>query len=485
MTKKEKGPTHERWAHLRFSIVGPLLAAPPEKGELHAAIAVLAKKTWRHPTTATPMHFGASTIERWYYSTRRESKDPVGVLRRRIRKDAGQQSAISDALKGKLLAQYKAHKSWSCQLHADNLAALIKADSSLGPMPSYSTVLRFMRATGLTKQRRLRASERREVERVAIRADEREIRSYEAEYVHGLWHLDFHHGSKKVLTASGEWMTPMMLGILDDRSRLACHVQWYLTETAENLIHALVQAIQKRGLPRSLLTDNGSPMLAKDTVQGLLRLGIVHETTLPYCPFQNGKQECFWGQVEGRLVAMLENVPELSLTLLNQATQAWVELEYNHKIHSETKETPIQRFLKGPTVERPSPSSLDLKLAFMAEETRTQRKSDGTISLEGVRFEIPAQYRQLERVTLRYAAWDLGHVVLVDGRTGKVLTRIFPLDRMKNADGRRRVLPSLISPPVVTPGPGMAPLLKQLLADYSATGLPPAYLPKNEEADRG
>ena len=25
---------HERWAHLRFSVVGHLLAAPPDKGEL-------------------------------------------------------------------------------------------------------------------------------------------------------------------------------------------------------------------------------------------------------------------------------------------------------------------------------------------------------------------------------------------------------------------------------------------------------------------
>ncbi|MGH8848101.1 MAG: hypothetical protein ACREXQ_12810, partial [Polaromonas sp.] len=42
-----------------------------------------------------------------------------------------------------------------------------------------------------------------------------------------LWHLDFHHGSRKVLTRQGEWVTPMLLGVLDDRSRLVCHLQWY------------------------------------------------------------------------------------------------------------------------------------------------------------------------------------------------------------------------------------------------------------------
>jgi transposase InsO family protein len=58
---------------------------------------------------------------------------------------------------------------------------------------------------------------------------------------------------------------------------------------------------------RALLTDNGAAMLAAETVEGLGRLGVVHHTTLPpYSPEQNGKQESFWGQIEGRLLPMLE-----------------------------------------------------------------------------------------------------------------------------------------------------------------------------------
>ena len=106
------------------------------------------------------------------------------------------------------------------------------------------------------------------------------------------------------------------------------------TENAEALVHGLSQAFQKRGLPRALLTDNGAAMLAAETVEGLERLGIVHYTTLPYSPEQNGKQESFWGQVEGRLMPMLEGEPELILDLLNTATQAWVEQEYHRKDHS-------------------------------------------------------------------------------------------------------------------------------------------------------
>src|SRR5436190_135284 len=112
----DNGRGHERWAHLRFSIVGPLLASPPAKGELGAALAELAKKSWRHPRTGELVQFGVSTIERWYYLAKGERSDPVGVLRRRIRKDLGQQPSITEGLKQALLSQYQAHKSWSYQL---------------------------------------------------------------------------------------------------------------------------------------------------------------------------------------------------------------------------------------------------------------------------------------------------------------------------------------------------------------------------------
>ena len=151
----------------------------------------------------------------------------------------------------------------------------------------------------------------------------REVRSFEVEYVGGLWHADFHYGSLKVLTSGGAWVTPVLLAFLDDRSRLCCHAQWYLAETAETFVHGLSQAIQKRGVPRALLTDNGAPMIAAETRDGLERLGITQATTLPYSPYQNAKQEVFWAHVEGRLLAMLEGVAAaLRLEVLNEATQA-------------------------------------------------------------------------------------------------------------------------------------------------------------------
>jgi putative transposase len=480
MSDKHKQTVHQSWALLRFSVVGSLLAAPAAHGELQVELERLAAKSWEHPVSGKPTRFGLSTIQRWYYQARAAKTDPVGVLRRKIRKDVGEQPSVTAALKAALAVQYAGHKSWSYQLHTDNLTALIESDAKHGPMPSYSTIRRLMKVTGLTKRRRLSSKETAGALKAEQRLDEREVRSYEAEYVGGLYHLDFHQGSLPVLTPEGEWVTPQLFGALDDRSRVACHLQWYLAENAENLCHGLSQAFQKRGLCRSLMTDGGGAMKSDEVKEGLDWLGIAHKMTLPYSPYQNGKQENFWAQVEGRLLAMLEGQKGLTLAVLNEATQAWVELEYNRERHSEIGEAPLTRFLAGPEVLRPSPSSDELRLAFMAEETRLQRRSDGTASIKGRRFEVPSRYRHLERLAIRYASWDLSRVHLVDERTDAVLCQLFPLDRARNADALRRTLTPLVeaaaTPP---PEPGIAPLLKKLMADYAATGLPPAYLPKD------
>jgi len=474
---------------LRFSVVGQLLAAPPAKGELKAAIELLAARTWQHPTTGEPARFGFSTIERWYYRALKERTDPVGVLRRKRRSDAGQQHAISDAVRQIVLAQYAAHKGWSVQLHYDNLAALAETREDLKPLPCYETLRRFMRANGLDKRRRLTPRTTDGAERAEARLVDREIRSYEAEYVNGLWHLDCHHGSRKVLTQRGEWVTPILLGVLDDRSRLACHLQWYLAESAQVIAHGLSQAFQKRGLPRSALSDNGAAMTAAEIGQGLTRLGILHHTTLPYSPYQNAKQESFWGPVEGRLIAMLEHVPDLTLAFLNEATQAWVEHEYNRKLHSEIGEAPISRFLAGPAVTRPCPDSDTLRLAFTRTDHRMQRKSDGTVVVEGRRFEVPNRYRHLARIEVRYAGWDLGLVHLVDERTGAVLARLYPQDKTQNASGLRRSLDPIANstipsaPSNVAPDSSLPPLLARMLDRQTATGLPPPYLPKDEDGE--
>jgi putative transposase len=211
-------------------------------------------------------------------------------------------------------------------------------------------------------------------------------------------------------------------------------------------------------------------------------------------------------------MAMLGGVKQLTLQGLNQATQAWAEIEYNRARHRELSCSPVERFARAADVLRASPSSQALREAFRLQVRRRQRQSDGTISLEGVRFEVPARYRHFRELTVRYARWDLSQADPMDPRQGTILAPLYPLDRQANANGQRLLFP-LETPAAAgdhhapadrqpsrppehptrdrqpaeqeRPEPELPPLLKQILDTYSATGLPPAYLPKDPPANQG
>jgi transposase InsO family protein len=478
MPPADESSIRDRWARLRLLIIGQLLAAPPARGELKQRLSELSRQTWRHPIHGGDVRFGVSTLERWLALARR-SPDPATMLATVPRADAGHMRAIDAVLADAIRAQYAAHPKWNVQLHYDNLRVSVD-DRTL---PSYATLLRFFRAQGLWRQREAVSGP----QRAAVPDGTREVRSFEATHVGALFHLDGHQGALKVLSRHGEWISPIALCVIDDCSRLICHLQWYAHENTECLVHCVSQALQRRGLPRTIYSDNGSAMIAGEFSAGLHHLGILALTTQPRSAWMNGKQETLWNRVESRLMAMLDAVPNLTLAQLNEASFAWTEHEYQTTVHRELNDaTPLQRFLNTPSVLRDCPDSATLARHFRIEVKRTQRRSDGTVSLDGVRFEIPQAFAHLRQLTLRYARWDRSQADIVDTRSGIIQATIYPLDKARNADGRRRRItqPSgLSSRPVATltgaaaaHSDPQAPLMRHLLAQFAATGLPPAYL---------
>jgi len=174
---------------------------------------------------------------------------------------------------------------------------------------------------------------------------------------------------------------------------------------------------------------------------------------------------------------MLDGVRDLTLSRLNDLTQAWVEQDYHRNVHSEIKTTPLGRFVNAPTVLRPAPRLERVRDAFCQQVHRKIRKSDATLTLAGVRFEVPGRLAHLPEVTLRSARWDLGRVHVVDPRTARAIARIFPLDRSQNATGERRAKTPPVDGAPSIPSGTLPPLLKRLVEDYAASGRPPSYLP--------
>ena len=229
-------PMWQRWAQFRYAVIGELLSCPPPKGQLQQCIGELAQKNYRHPIDANRrISFGSSTIERWYYKAK-DAADPIAVLGRKIRSDSGIRWSMPEALLQELKSQYTNYPRWNVQLHYDNLKVVAKEQPGLGAVPSYKTVLRCMRENGWLKTNEP-AQPTDGQWQAALRRQKREIRGFEVSHVHGLWHLDFHQAKIGILDTLGKWHRPVVLAILDDHSRLCCHLQLYLAETAQCLIH--------------------------------------------------------------------------------------------------------------------------------------------------------------------------------------------------------------------------------------------------------
>lgn len=468
----------KRLSEFRFGIIGGLLANPPANGELKAAMLALATKEWQHPIKNIPVKYSIGSIERWYYLAKNEATDSVSILARKVRADKGIFHSLPEELRAEIRSQHTQHPTWSWLLHWEEL--LVKCEKFSLKKTSYSTLKNYMQAHGMYRHKKIRGNKRDSAIKAKIRLEKVETRSYEVEFVGGLWHLDFHHARRQVLNEKAEWITPIALGIIDDHSRLICHLQWFCQETAEVLVHGFVQALEKRGLPRALMTDNGAAMVSAEFKEGLSRLGIFQEFTLPYSPQQNGKIENLWVKIETRLMSMLENVKTLTLKELNFYSYAWVEREHNQRIHAETNDTPYHRFLNAKSVLRASPSHEELINKFRGEVSRKQRRSDGTIMLEGIRYEIPSRFRNLSEVYVQFARWNPTNAHLLDPETGKLLAKIFPLDKARNANQHRATV--LDAPDTSYESDNKASeLLQKYMQEIAATGMPCLLVPFKED----
>ena len=145
-------------------------------------------------------------------------------------------------------------------------------------------------------------------------------------------------------------------------------------------------------------------------------------------------------------------------------------------MHRELGMTPHERLAESVDASRPCPGSAELKAAFRITRKRTLRRSDGTVSVEGIRYQVPAPWRHLSTPWIRYARWNLGSVDLVDGRSGERLCTLYPLDKRGNADGVRRPTDPGGDDGGGSAGTGELPPLLQGMLDARARNGPAAGL---------
>ena len=187
------------------------------------------QSTWRHPLHGGDVRFGVSTLERWLALARR-SPDPATLLATVPRADAGCSARSAPS--------WRRRSGRSTPASGMDHSAALRQSEVRSRMPGDAVLCH---GAALLPCRRLVATARTGARSAARRAARRDARSAQLRgharrrAVPSRWPP----GSLKVLSRHGEWITPIALCVIDDCSRLICHLQWYAHENTECLVHCV------------------------------------------------------------------------------------------------------------------------------------------------------------------------------------------------------------------------------------------------------
>jgi putative transposase len=221
---------------------------------------------------------------------------------------------------------------------------------------------------------------------------------FEAEQPNQRWTGDALHGP----TVNGR--KAILFAFIDDHSRLLAGYRWARREDTVRLEAALRTGLASRGIPASIYLDNGAAMVDRQLLRACASLGVRLVHSKPGLPAGRGKIERFFRTVRDQFLVEIGSGRELDdLTQLNSLFTAWTETVYHRRVHTETGQTPLERWsvLGAPTL----PTPAQLREAFLWSEWRTVTKT-ATVGLHGNQYEVDAALVG-RKVELVYDPFDL------------------------------------------------------------------------------
>jgi len=205
---------------------------------------------------------------------------------------------------------------------------------------------------------------------------------FEAGVRNELWTGDGLHGPKLDGAAAGR---AVLLGFIDDHSRLLVGWRWGPGEDVFRLEAALRSGLMARGVPDAILVDRGSAFVSSQLLRACAVLGVKLIHASPRAATTKGKIERFFRTVRDQFLVEIDD--GVDLAGLNRLFSAWLEVVYHRRVHSETGQSPLERFDAAGAPSLPTPALL--REAFLWSQQRTVTKT-ASVSLHSNQYEVDA-----------------------------------------------------------------------------------------------
>ena len=379
-------------ALFRYGLIAPLLHRELERGEIVAHLRQTAAQHQPIPESSrTTISF--PTLWRWLISYRKQGFEG---LKPQPRRDGGIPRQVpAEAIEQAILLRREVPSR-----SAATIAQILARDHHL-PLVKESTLRHILAAKGYGRGQ--------------SGVTPQPVKRFEREKVNALWQGDAMTGPwLPDPERPGKMRRAHLFAYIDDYSRLVPYAEWFWEQALPRMERVLKLGILRRGLPLAIFVDNGLVYASTQFGAALATLGIRRIHSSPYFPRSRGKVERWFGVVRQTFLPEVEAAHITTIEELNASFWAWLEIIYHRRTHSETGQTPLERYQQG-LEQVKSADPVVLQKAFLWRERRRVSRT-GTISLQGNTYAIDPQFIGRE-IELRFDPFELDQLeVWLDGR---------------------------------------------------------------------
>lgn len=284
---------------------------------------------------------------------------------------------------------------------------LLLKNEGILPLPA-STLHRHLLHRGVTRRK--------------LGYESRVVRKrWSRDHTHSLWVGDFSQGPW-VLDGEGQSHKTWISAFIDVHSRFVVAGLYAYTCDMDALIRSLLAAFEIHGKPKALYLDNAkvyhSPMLERACLE--LQIELIHRQVRE--PEGGGIIERFFLTLQTQLEAELhKGKTPLDLERLNEVFEAWIQQVYHKNRHSETHQSPADRYTSGLLCQVSPLMGERIRTIFHNEVERTVNPDFCDLTINRRLYRVDLSLRG-DRVVVRYPLGEPGDTVAIfSRRTGEHL----------------------------------------------------------------
>lgn len=232
-----------------------------------------------------------------------------------------------------------------------------------------------------------------------------------------MWVGDFENGPyvKEKEDVSATYLS----AFIDCHSRYVVEARYYRRQRLDVLVDSVIRALSRHGAPMATYVDNAKVYHAMSLRSACYRCNIKLLHRPPNEPQTGGIIERFFQTVQDQFEAEVRAGDILTLENLNRAFFAWLAVSYHKTIHSETGETPEDRYQKGIQCVRRVDMNRVIE-SFMQSIHRTVNRVFSDVRIENRFYRVDPKLRG-DRVDVRFDPFSQWDTVQIYSLTGEYL----------------------------------------------------------------